>query len=268
VAANFAARGAWPTITGAVSLESLKVVTYNIKSGIYHPDGLDAIVRVLEPLEADVIGLQEVDRGTRRSRGEDQTALLARRLGMPYYQFGPATPWEGGGEYGVALLSRHPLESTEVVPLWVPTGKDATPGEREPRVALCARLHEPRVRLLVTHLGLTREQRLRQTEQLVGIADASAEPVVLMGDLNGRPDDPEILYLCDRMCDSLGHLPEEERITFPSGDPELHEEDFLARTLDYVFVSSGDGIVSARVVAEHTLASDHNPLEAQLAVSV
>jgi endonuclease/exonuclease/phosphatase family metal-dependent hydrolase len=276
----------------------LKIVTYNIKSGLYHPDGLEAVARVLEAAAPQVIALQEVDRDTRRARHEDQTAWLADRLGMPYHCFGAATPWLGGGEYGVSLISAFPLLEQKVTHLWVPQGQDVPHGAREPRVVLSAKLaiapdgdeSGPGVRgddnegaagakasgdsageaartltVMVTHFGLTDEQRRRQAEQLLGLAQGADDgKVVVTGDLNGRPDSPEVRVLADALHDVLGHMPETERITFPSGDPEMHGRDFLARTIDYIFTGDGARVEGARVIADHSLASDHNPCEATL----
>lgn len=244
----------------------LKVVTYNIKSGLYHPDGLEAVARVLEDLSPDVVALQEVDRHTRRSRQLDQAAWLADRLEYPHHCFGPATPWQGGGEYGVALVSSYPLDSPRVEHLWVPSGEGVTAGEREPRVALSAAIAGMRV--IVTHLGLNEDQRVRQARQLLElVTGAEQAPGVIAGDLNGTPESPEIRLLAEGLHDVLQHLPQGERITFPSGDPQMHGDDFLTRTLDYIFVTDGVVVEAARVVPEHSLASDHNPCEAILELS-
>ncbi|MEX2542186.1 MAG: endonuclease/exonuclease/phosphatase family protein [Trueperaceae bacterium] len=244
----------------------MKIVTYNIKSGIYHPEGLEAVARVLEEAAPQVIALQEVDRNTRRARHEDQTAWLANRLGLPYHCFGAATPWEGGGDYGVSLISSYPLVDTKVTHLWVPHGADVPHGAREPRVVLSAVVEADNpFTVMVTHLGLTGEQRRRQAEQLLECArGVNGNRVVVTGDLNGHPDSPELRVLSESLRDVLAELPESERITFPSGDPEMHGDDFLARTIDYIFVGGGVRVESARVIADYSLASDHNPCEATL----
>ncbi|MEX2536409.1 MAG: endonuclease/exonuclease/phosphatase family protein [Trueperaceae bacterium] len=249
----------------------LKIVTYNIKSGLYHPDGLEAVARVLEEAQPQIVALQEVDRGTRRARQEDQAAWLAARLSMPHYCFGPATPWDGGGEYGVALISSLPLEDPQVSRLWVPQDEDAPHGTREPRVVLSAKVDTDGdgapLTVMVTHLGLTDEQRRRQAAQLLERArSAAGTPVVLTGDFNGHPDSPEVRLLAEGLHDVLSELAEGERVTFPSGDPEMHGDDFLARTIDYIFVNAAVEVDSARVIADYSLASDHNPCEATLLI--
>lgn len=281
----------------------LKIVTYNIKSGIYHPDGLEAVAKVLEAAEPDVISLQEVDRGTRRARQEDQTAWLARRLGMPYHCFGAATPWEGGGEYGLSLISAYPLLQPEVTQLWVPRGPGVSHGAQEPRVVLTATIAAPAgglssaartasddtpdekpqntadsggaargggerlLSVMATHLGLTAEQRRRQAEQLVECAKGiEGRAVVLTGDFNGHPDSEEVQLLSAAMTDVMANVPEAQRITFPSGDPEMHGDDFLARTIDYIFVHGDAKVLDAAVIADYSLASDHNPCSVTLLI--
>ncbi|HEX7005441.1 MAG TPA: endonuclease/exonuclease/phosphatase family protein [Trueperaceae bacterium] len=249
----------------------LRLVTYNIKSGLYHPDGLEAVARVLEEADPDVVALQEVDRGTRRARNEDQTAWLAARLEMPYHCFGAATPWDGGGEYGVGLVSDLPLVGPKVDHLWVPHGEGVGHGAREPRVVLSATVEAngkgEALTVMVTHLGLTEEQRARQARQLLErVQEMGGRPVALAGDLNAHPDSPEVRLLAESLHDVLAHVPETERVTFPSGDPEMHGHDFLARTIDYIFVNGAAKAVEARVIADYSLASDHNPCEAVIAV--
>jgi endonuclease/exonuclease/phosphatase family metal-dependent hydrolase len=68
------------------------------------------IARVIKAQQLDVVALQELDLGRRRSRAEDQAAIIARELGM-HVVFCP-TVTRGEEHYGHALLSRHPLMSS------------------------------------------------------------------------------------------------------------------------------------------------------------
>ncbi|NIP83601.1 MAG: endonuclease, partial [Gemmatimonadetes bacterium] len=68
---------------------------------------LARVADVLRPLDADVITLQEVDRGVGRTGGVDQAARLGELLGMRAH-FGGFMPYQGG-EYGMAVLTRLPV---------------------------------------------------------------------------------------------------------------------------------------------------------------
>lgn len=65
---------------------------------------------------ADLVCLEEVDRGCSRSGGIDEAALIAQSGGFPYYEYIKAIDL-GEGEYGCAILSRFPLTDFRVVAL-------------------------------------------------------------------------------------------------------------------------------------------------------
>ena len=92
---------------------TVRVLTYNIHHGEGRDGELDLprLGRVITSVQPDLVALQEVDVGTSRVGGVDQLAELARLTGM-HAQFGKAMDYMGGG-YGVAVLSRWSLESTE-----------------------------------------------------------------------------------------------------------------------------------------------------------
>src|SRR5690606_17261980 len=62
----------------------MTLVSYNIHAGkdADQQPNLARVSAVLDTLGADIVLLQEVDRGTRRSGGEDQVAELERLTGM------------------------------------------------------------------------------------------------------------------------------------------------------------------------------------------
>ena len=67
------------------------------------------IVAVLAHYAPDIVLLQEVDEGAGRSGHDHQTELFAQALGMPHRAFFPNVRVRGGGTYGNAVLSRHPI---------------------------------------------------------------------------------------------------------------------------------------------------------------
>jgi phosphatidylserine/phosphatidylglycerophosphate/cardiolipin synthase-like enzyme len=90
----------------------MRVATYNIHGcvGLDRRRRPERIAEVLKSLEADVIGLQEVE--GRKSRSKiDQAEHLAARLGLNLVE-GPLL-LEGKGAYGNALLTPHKVLSVE-----------------------------------------------------------------------------------------------------------------------------------------------------------
>lgn len=94
----------------------LRICTYNILHGMM-TEGDEALIgRALADIGADIVGLQEVDRGTDRVGGRDVLAIIAEAGGYPYCAFARAISIPGG-EYGTAVLSRYPIRSFTVTPL-------------------------------------------------------------------------------------------------------------------------------------------------------
>ena len=92
---------------------SLRVMTWNIHHG-RGMDGkvdLERIARVIRDANPDVVALQEVDRGTRRTDRRDLAAELATLCGMDHV-FGKNIDYQGG-DYGNALLTRLPVVHTQ-----------------------------------------------------------------------------------------------------------------------------------------------------------
>src|SRR5690242_4466409 len=86
----------------------LRIMTYNI----HHAEGLDGkvdterIAKLINDEKADLVALQEVDRGAERTKKRDLLAELAAATGMKM-GFGKNIPLQGG-EYGTAILSKFP----------------------------------------------------------------------------------------------------------------------------------------------------------------
>ncbi|MCB1133144.1 MAG: alkaline phosphatase family protein, partial [Verrucomicrobiae bacterium] len=104
-----------PVMTGGLATNdggapSLRVATYNVH-GCVGLDGRmrpDRIARVVNSLRPDVIALQEVDVHRPRSRKLDQPHEIGRRLDMEHVFHSMLE--EHDERYGIAILSRHPLE--------------------------------------------------------------------------------------------------------------------------------------------------------------
>ena len=160
-------------------------------------------------LDADVLGLQEVDRAQVRSGGVDQTDAVARGTGAVAWRFEPAILGEPGGVwrrataidsadgpgYGVGLVSRLPVRDWHVVhlpparfrsPVYVPGRRTFILLPDEPRAAVAALVDGPAGPLWIAncHLsfvpGWNAVQLRRLTRELAGLG----HPCVLLGDLN------------------------------------------------------------------------------------
>lgn len=231
----------------------LRVATYNI----HHGEGVDGrwdlprLAAVIERTGADLIALQEVDRGTTRSAGVDQAAELGRLTGL-HAVFGAAMAYDGG-EYGEAVLSRLPILSSTVHAL--PHAPD-----HEPRAALEVRVELPggrRVRFVGTHLDHTQDPADRVAQMAALEAALAAEPdlpTVLAGDFNDEPFSRSLSALADRWMDALGP---DRRATWPAQDPR--------KAIDHVFVTPGERWRKLGAwVVEETVASDHRPVVVDL----
>lgn len=241
----------------------LRLMTYNTH-GCGGMDGRVSprrVARVLRGQMPDVIALQELDLGRRRSRAEDQAALIAEELGM-HVVFCP-TVTRGEEHYGHAILTRWPIEVVKRARL----PHDPTSWWQEPRSAMWARVEIAGhvVNIVTTHLGLGVRERQLQMQALLGEewlgGVAADEPALLCGDFNFLPGSLPYRLASRRFADIQrgfkGHRP---LATFSSMRPMMR--------LDHVFVSPRLQPLSIRVIRNDLtrLASDHLPLLVDLRV--
>ena len=228
----------------------MRLATFNILHGRSLDDGQVDVERLADSvraLDADVVGLQEVDRDQPRSQGADLTAVAAEAMGAVEHQFvaalsgTPGGTWmaatgdeqPGSAAYGVALLSRYPVRSWRVVRL--PSLPTRVPkvfrGRRrpilvddEPRVAVAAGVDGPfgEVTVANTHLSFIPAWNALQLRRLVRSLAGTPEPLVVMGDLNMDPPKPARIS---------GMRPLASGLTFPQDHP--------CRQLDHVLVRGG-----------------------------
>ncbi|MER5363054.1 endonuclease/exonuclease/phosphatase family protein [Streptomyces sp. NPDC002785] len=246
----------------------LRVATYNIHAGAGMDNvfDLDRQTAELRSLDADVIGLQEVDVhwGT-RSEWRDLAGELAERLDMqvsfaPVYSLAPETPGAPRREFGVAVLSRYRIVSAENHEITRLSTQDPNPvpapapgfGE------VVLGVKGLPVHVYVTHLDYRADPSVRtaqvaDTRRIMAEDEAPGRQKVrqiLLGDFNAAPTAPELAPLWEELTDIEPGGP-----TYPAQDP--------VRRIDYVAVSKDSVRVRHAAVAE-TLASDHRPVVADL----
>jgi endonuclease/exonuclease/phosphatase family metal-dependent hydrolase len=246
----------------------VRIATFNLLHGRSLDDGrvdVDRLAAAVKSLDADVLGLQEVDRDQPRSQGADLVAVAAEAMGTEHFRMLPAlagTPgsWRAatGAElagvplYGVGLVSRHPVQEWQAVRL--PTLRGRVPmvfRERrtaalvadEPRVALVARIETPAGSLSVatTHLSFLPGWNVLQLRHLLR-ALPTENPLVLTGDLNLPP---RAVARVTRM------RPLASRPTFPAHVPRVQLDHLLAR---------GDVTATAEAETPELGVSDHRAL--------
>ena len=213
---------------------------------------ITAIANVIKQQQPDVVALQEVDVHTSRS-GSDvhQAEELGRLTGMTAY-FAKAIDY-GGGEYGVAILSKLPMENMKNIPL--PT-EDATNGEH--RTLATAVLTLPGDRKIVfanTHLDAQSNDTNRQLQmkKILEVLKQETLPVILAGDLNAVPSSDVIRQLDSYFTQSCmgGGCP----FTVPVVKPN--------KTIDYIaYAPAGKFTVVSHAVVPEEYASDHRPVKA------
>ena len=215
------------------------MATYNIRHGLGLDDRVDVdrVGRVIEDLEVDLIGLQEVDQGWRRSGNVDQARYLAQLVGMKHV-FAPALS-RGAAQYGNAVLSRHPIIFWESFPL---------KSLRESRVLVRAVIQADgkRINFFTTHLGLNQRERMGHINDVV-LPAVTGRRAILTGDFNCRPDSLELQRLTEVLQDAC---PPAGQYTFPSGDP--------SERIDFVMYTGTWDAVESQVFPSD--ASDHNPV--------
>ncbi len=233
-----------------------RVMTYNIHAGKDSQQQLsiDRMAALIDSAAADIVLLQEVDRRTTRSQGADHFQELMRLTGM-HGVFGKSLDYQGG-EYGIAVLSRWPLDSIQAIPLRVEPPQERSGGVYEPRIALHVVARSPvgTIHVVNTHLDPAGTGTFRKQE-LIGVMAHMARHVpqdavlVFGGDLNARPDTDDIQAVAFSLRDSFADCGEGAAETFPSHAPD--------RRIDYIFLR-GARCTTARVLDSQ--ASDHRPL--------
>lgn len=204
-----------------------------------------AIHAEFDRIDPDVALLQEVWSGD----GEDQAAILAERSGMHLAR----TTNEAGEpqRFGNAILSRWPIESTEMIRLPDEAGE---PSHRSALAVVIATPAGPQL-FTVTHLawqydaGVLRATQLQEVVELIDRLrsdDPEAPPPILAGDLNAVPDSDEIRRLTGLAApyragliftDCWAAVGDGDGHTWTRANPHSAEALWPRRRLDYVLVA-------------------------------
>ena len=222
-------------------------------------------------LDPDVLALQEVDCDQPRSERADLTAAAAEAMGAVEHRFvaaisgTPGATWmaatgheqPGTAAYGIALLSRFPVASWQVVrlpripmrfPMYLPGPNRVMVVNEEPRAAVIAQLHTPLGGLTVanTHLsfvpGWNRRQLRRLDPRPARLPGAAAADRGPQHDARGGAP-------------LVGHAATGGGATFPAETPD--------RQLDHI-LTDDHRLRGGAAEAELMPISDHRPLVVDL----
>ena len=224
-----------------MATDQIRLATYNLLHGMPVRDGMPRpevdssgqllglpehhdetnLIRAIQELDADVIGLQEVDVNQPRSGGHHQVRVVADALGAADWRFGASvrgTPgsgkqtWEpatvedesgptqagtSGPLYGVGLVSRLPVRRWattrfSAAPFALPLLVPAHPRPQllivrdEPRAAIAAVIagRQGDFTVATVHLSFVPGFNVRQLRQLQDRLKDWPRPLIVLGDFN------------------------------------------------------------------------------------
>jgi endonuclease/exonuclease/phosphatase family metal-dependent hydrolase len=248
---------------GAPGEQRLRVMSYNIQ---YGNQGLDSVIAVINAEQPDIVGLQELDvHWDQRSRFVNQAELIAKGTGMQYrfariYQLPNADASKPPREFGVGILSRYPITAftNHVITRLSTQEVNPVPGPLPGFLDATLDVSGTRVRVLNVHLDFRRDpavRRMQVTDMLKAMGDSTL-PTLMFGDMNARPDAPELEPLFRKLRDSWPYT-QGPGLTGPARNPQ--------GKIDYVLMSDDFRLVKTWV--PRVYASDHFPVVAELVLS-
>lgn len=241
----------------------LRILTYNIHKCIggidrrYRPERITEVIAHYAP---DILFLQEVDNGAKRSQRHSQVELLAEMLGFAHHCWYPNVKVRGGGHHGNAILSRFALVEPSNIDITTPPKKKRGVVHCRHRVQFesAKGQHSRTLHLFNMHLGLSQIERKIQLARFLEAHPFQGmhqdTPIIVGGDLNDVYGNLGNKLLAPAGFRTIDKLP----ATFPSYAP--------IRALDGLYVRGDVELVKierSRLKLARQ-ASDHLPLIADL----
>ncbi|MEK6756528.1 MAG: endonuclease/exonuclease/phosphatase family protein [Bacteroidota bacterium] len=240
-------------------LKTIRVMTYNI----HHAEGLDGkvdvdrIAKLILNARADVVALQEVDRGVERTKRIDILTRLSDLTGMTY-AFGKTIDYQEG-DFGNGFLTRFPILEERNLLYAMNRG-----GEQRGLLQLLLEARGEEIVVMNTHLDHHEadSERVFCANEIRNVARRYApRPVIVCGDFNDEPGSRTLAMMKEEFTDAW------ERVGTGAGF--THPADSAKHRIDYIFVSKvlRQGEPASRVVLQPisarvfpSRASDHLPL--------
>ena len=231
----------------------MRVMTYNI----HHGEGLDGkvdlarIAKLIKQERADIVALQEVDKGVRRTALRDMPAELAALTGMTgifsnnfLYQ---------GGEYGNAVLTRFPVKS------WSNHHYQMLrPNEQRGILQVVLDVHGRELVFMNTHI----DSRPDDAERWLNVGEIEAlekqyrgQSMIICGDFNDLPTSRVYQRMGETFHDTWMQAGQGDGFSFPANPP--------TKRIDYIWISKDKALLPRKVWIPESKASDHLPVVAE-----
>jgi len=240
------------TASSANFKKTLRIMTYNIHVGVGMDKKLDLkrIADVINKEKPDLVGLQEVDRGVKRTEGKDEIAELAALTRMDY-AFAHNLDFQGG-QYGVAILSRFLLKNVDHRMF-----ENKREAERRGMLHVQVELDNQVINFVTTHLDYQYEDgRVFETEQMLKFLTEVKGPLIIVADMNDEPTGDAYKMMVPNFDDAwVASRAKGEGFSFPADKP--------IKRIDYIFYRAAE-LKAKRAEVVETLASDHVPVLAEL----
>ncbi|MHA1555320.1 MAG: endonuclease/exonuclease/phosphatase family protein [Candidatus Heimdallarchaeota archaeon] len=230
---------------------SLTIMTYNVhqgedKAGQFN---LNRLLTSIKKADPDILALQESEMARICLSNIDLIRFLAENLDM-YYFYGPKTV---EGTYGVATLSKYPIEFSEVY--FMPSL------DHSQRVVIRTdlRIGTALLSFYNTHFGLEHEERTPQAEFISDLLSGLTRTIIV-GDFNTKDNETEYPIFTSGLLDSWLEInPTGLNSTGFNGDTNR----FPRRRIDFILFTP-DFTISDVEVLTWAVESDHWPVFAQL----
>lgn len=241
---SLVSQAASPTVPTA-----FRVLSFNI----HHGEGIDQkldvarIAALIVKEKADIVALQEVDRGVARTARRDLPGELAKLTGLAVY-FDRNIDHQGG-EYGNAVLTNFPVKERKNTPL-----QTRGTGEQRGLSQLLLEVHGRDVLFLNTHFDSRPNdaERLSSATEVKNIVAAAGKiAVVFCGDFNDVPESRTHRAMKESLSDSWELVGLGNGATIPTKKP--------TKRIDYIWITPAT-VEPLRMTVLESVASDHLPV--------
>lgn len=232
----------------------IKVLTLNMHGGVnwYNRFDLDAFAKLINDLNPDLVGLQEVDRfWSSMSQFSDIPGELALKTKMfPAYS---VSRERNNGFFGNLILSKYPI-----MQMWA----EDMPGNLERRsfISTQVNINGIKVNFITTHLGLSVSDRVQQVTAMMDFVDRLEGPLILVGDLNGDIQDPAVKLLTQSFTEWQDASNYKGQGTFRA------KNGVVSSKMDYIFTTPEFSFENFVIIDSYV--SDHLPVMAEVSLMV